>query len=186
MPQICFSSELMYVFALIIITICGLSYLWLKDIKKTLSGVLPRLVDPVAATATDTWTDTTSVVVPNVPYPPGDAVDDRYVPPHVVPTNSRFPFRIPSPLSLALHVNPKGPVQQYGVLIDPNDSKIILPLFARNIENGNKFEYYTTSHYNNSVKLPIKRTKELYTNDTVDVVGYNNKLRVQLYDSTWD
>ena len=59
--------------------------------------------------------------------------------------------------------------------------------------NRNKWQYYTMSDKNNSVKLPVSKNgrsatqeygvDELYNGDTVFAEGYNDAFRVTMYDN---
>jgi Family of unknown function (DUF5755) len=85
--------------------------------------------------------------------------------------------------------------RQVGILTPTNGSeKKILPLMGRPLfVNRDKWQYYTMSDQNNSIKLPIVRggrscTNEygcdkLYNSDTVYVEGYNEAFKVTTYDN---
>ena len=59
--------------------------------------------------------------------------------------------------------------------------------------NRNKWQYYTMSDKNNSVKLPVSKNgrsatqeygvDELYNGDVVYVEGYNDAFKVTIYDN---
>jgi hypothetical protein len=76
-----------------------------------------------------------------------------------------------------------GPFQQVGYLYDPENPKQTMPLMGRRI-HSNQFEYYTTNHYNNHVKIPIriKGDKELDDGGTLPLEGYKNDFVIKLYD----
>lgn len=70
----------------------------------------------------------------------------------------------------------------------------LLPLMGRPLfTNRDKWQYYTMSDQNNSVKLPVVRngrscTNEygcdsLYNSDTVYIEGYNETYKVTMYDT---
>ena len=85
--------------------------------------------------------------------------------------------------------------RQIGILTRIGGNKeTILPLMGRPlIVNRDKWNFYTLSEGNNSLKLPIsyKRRKcmdqtgcdNLYTGDTVHVDGYNDRFKVTTYES---
>ena len=84
--------------------------------------------------------------------------------------------------------------RQVGLMTRINGSETILALMGRPLHaNRNKWQYYTMSDQNNSVKLPISRagrscTNEygcdcLYNGDNVYVEGYNDAFRVTMYDN---
>jgi hypothetical protein len=79
-------------------------------------------------------------------------------------------------------------------LHDKSGKNKILPLMGRPLfTNRNKWQYYTMSDQNNSVKLPIIRNgrsctneygcDELYSADIVYVEGYNQAFRITIYDN---
>jgi len=143
---------------------------------------------------------------PNYPYnnfPPGDVLLDPYVPPlsderYLVPDfrQMRPPGTIPINISTnvgAVDTN----YRQMGLLTplhDKTNKKKILPLMGRPLfTNRNKWQYYSMSDQNNSVKLPIIRNgrsctneygcDELYSTDIVYVEGYNEAFKITIYDS---
>ena len=83
---------------------------------------------------------------------------------------------------------------QVGILTRKNGSETILPLMGRALHtNRNKWQYYTMSDKNNSVKLPVSKNgksatqeygvDELYNGDVVYVEGYNDAFNVTIYDN---
>jgi hypothetical protein len=84
--------------------------------------------------------------------------------------------------------------RQVGILTRVNGVETILPLMGRPLHiNRNKWQYYTMSDKNNSVKLPVSRngkscTNEygcdnLYNGDTIYAEGYNDAFKVTMYDN---
>ena len=84
--------------------------------------------------------------------------------------------------------------RQVGILTRLDGKETILPLMGRPLfANRNKWQYYTMSDKNNSVKLPVSRngkscTNEygcdsLYNGDTVYVEGYNDAFKITVYDN---
>jgi hypothetical protein len=83
--------------------------------------------------------------------------------------------------------------RQVGILNTKEKGKILAlmgrPLFV----NRDKWQYYTMSDQNNSVKLPISRNgrsctneygcDKLFSGDKVFVEGYNEGFRVTIYDN---
>jgi len=59
--------------------------------------------------------------------------------------------------------------------------------------NRNKWQYYTMSDKNNSVKLPVSKNgrsatqeygvDELFNSDSIYVEGYNDAFKVTIYDN---
>jgi hypothetical protein len=84
--------------------------------------------------------------------------------------------------------------RQLGILTATNSKGSILPLMGRPVlTNRDKWQYYTMSDQNNSVKLPVSRngrscTNEygcdrLFNGDTVYIEGLNEPYRVTMYDN---
>lgn len=130
---------------------------------------------------------------------PGDVLLNPYVPPlrderYLVPNITYVP---PGTVPINISTN-VGAVdtsyRQMGLLTPLNGSGKILPLMGRPLfTNRNKWQYYTMSDQNNSVKLPIVRNgrsctneygcDELYNGDTVYVEGYNQAFKITIYDN---
>jgi len=129
---------------------------------------------------------------------PGDVLMNPYVPPlsderYLVPNVTVVPpGRIPINISTnggAVDTN----YRQMGLLTPLNGSQKILPLMGRPLfTNRNKWQYYTMSDQNNSVKLPILKNgrncmneygcDELYNGDNVIVQGYNERFKITIYE----
>jgi len=84
--------------------------------------------------------------------------------------------------------------RQVGILTRKNGKETILALMGRPLfANRNKWQYYSMTDKNNSIKLPVSRNgrsgtqeygvDELYNGDTVYVEGYNDAFKVTLYDN---
>ena len=142
---------------------------------------------------------------PNYPYnniPVNDVLmnpyvpplrDERYFIPEVVPVRRGM-------VPINVSTNP-GAVdtnyRQMGILTPlQNNSKKekILPLMGRPLlVNRNKWQYYTMSDQNNSVKLPIIHKgrsctneygcDQLYNGDRVFVEGYNQAFKITIYEN---
>jgi hypothetical protein len=75
-----------------------------------------------------------------------------------------------------------------------NGPETILPLMGRPLfTNRDKWQFYTMSDKNNSIKLPVTNAGKsctgeygcdnLYNGDTVYVEGYNDAFKVTMYDN---
>lgn len=132
---------------------------------------------------------------PNYGYTnlPGDVLMNPYVPPlrderYGIPV-AGIPINIPT--------NP-GSVdtsyRQVGLLTPIQGPNKILPLMGRPLfVNRDKWQYYTMSDQNNSVKLPLIRNgrsctneygcDKLYSGDRVFVEGYNDGYKITMYEN---
>ena len=126
---------------------------------------------------------------------PRDILSNPYLPPlrdgiyH--PKNSSDPRGIP------INVSTRGfraEWKQKGILTRINGEETILPLMARPLySNRQKWQYYTISDKNNSVKLPISKNgrsctndygcDEIYNGDTVYVEGYGDTFKATIYEN---
>jgi len=132
---------------------------------------------------------------------PGDVLMNPYVPPLrderylvpeiVVPPPGRVPINIstnPGAVDTAY--------RQMGILTPLNGASAdkILPLMGRPLfTNRDKWQYYTMSDQNNSVKLPIKfkgrnasneyGVDKIYNGDIVFVEGYQKAFKVTEYEN---
>jgi len=83
---------------------------------------------------------------------------------------------------------------QMGLLTRQNGTETILPLMGKQVlSNRDKWQFYTMSDKNNSIRLPItfngkSCTSEygcdnLYNGDTVYVEGYNDAFQITMYEN---
>ena len=119
------------------------------------------------------------------PYEP-PLRDDRYF--RMPPFGGRgVPINIPTQ-------SIDTPYRQIGLLTRMNGSETILPLMGKPLfANRDKWNFYTMSDKNNSIKLPVTNkgrscTNEygcdnLYNGDSVYVEGYNDAFKVTVYDN---
>ena len=115
---------------------------------------------------------------------------DHYLPRHHMPMN--MPINVPTNIGFI----PQATYMQVGILSplhDKNDHKI-LPLMGRPLfANRDKWQYYSMSDQNNSIRLPIIKNRKSCTDeygcdmlsdrDHVYVEGYNQMFRVTLYQN---
>ena len=134
---------------------------------------------------------------PNYGYTnlPGDVLMNPYMPPlrderYLVSTGS-IPINVSTNIG-SVDTN----YRQVGILTPLNgtSSNKILPLMGRPLfVNRDKWQYYTMSDQNNSIKLPISRNgrsctneygcDKLYAGDTIYVEGYNQAFKITIYDN---
>ena len=140
-------------------------------------------------------------LIPSWPYTnlPSDPLLNPYAPPlrderYFIPSGTYVP-----PGTVPINVSTNiGAVdtsyRQLGILTATNSKGKILPLMGRPLfTNRDKWQYYTMSDQNNSVKLPVSRngrscTNEygcdrLFNGDTIYIEGLNEPYRVTMYDN---
>ena len=104
-----------------------------------------------------------------------------------------------SGIMMPVNVRTQGPpintnYRQVGLLTRINGKETILPLMGRPLlKNRDKWQFYTMSDKNNSVKLPISFKKKsctseygcdnIYNGDTVYVEGYKDAFQSTIYDN---
>jgi hypothetical protein len=126
-----------------------------------------------------------------VPIP--DVLENPYVPPL---RDDRYNDAV---IPIPINVRTQGPLinanyRQVGLLTRVNGKETILPLMGRPLQkNRDKWQFYTMSDKNNSVKLPISFRKKsctseygcdnIYNGDTVYVEGYKDAFRATMYDN---
>lgn len=104
-----------------------------------------------------------------------------------------------SGIMMPINVRTQGPpintnYRQVGLLTRINGKETILPLMGRPLlKNRDKWQFYTMSDKNNSVKLPISFKKKsctgeygcdnIYNGDSVYVEGYKDAFQATIYDN---
>lgn len=103
-------------------------------------------------------------------------------------------------LGIPVNIATQGEASSYkqiGILTRLNGTEMILPLMGRTlITSRDKWQFYTMSDTNNSVKLPVSNrgkscTSEygcdnIYNGDTVYVEGYNDAFKATVYENTFN
>ena len=135
-----------------------------------------------------------------------DVLEDPYAPP--LRNDSYFGginggiganMMMPMAAGMSINVRTQGPpintnYRQVGLLTRINGKETILPLMGRPLQkNRDKWQFYTMSDKNNSVKLPISFKKKsctgeygcdnIYNGDTVYVEGYKDAFQATIYDN---
>ena len=140
-------------------------------------------------------------LIPSWPYTnlPRDPLLNPYAPPlrderYFIPSGNYIP---PGTVPINVSTN-VGAVdtsyRQLGILTATNSKGKILPLMGRPVfTNRDKWQYYTMSDQNNSVKLPVSRNGKSCTNeygcdrlfngDTIYIEGLNEAYKVTMYDN---
>lgn len=134
--------------------------------------------------------------IPSWPYTnlPSDPLLNPFAPPlrderYFVPTRAVVPINVSTNIGAV-----DAQYRQLGILTATNSKGSILPLMGRPLfTNRDKWQYYTMSDQNNSIKLPVSRSgrsctneygcDKLYNGDTVYIEGLNEPYRVTVYDN---
>ena len=132
-----------------------------------------------------------------------DVLEDPYAPP--LRNDGYFGgigqnmMMMPMAAGVPINIRTQGPpvntnYRQVGLLTRINGKETILPLMGRPLQkNRDKWQFYTMSDKNNSVKLPISFKKKsctseygcdnIYNGDTVYVEGYKDAFQATIYDN---
>jgi len=123
------------------------------------------------------------------PYAP-PLRDERYFfPPRFMPPAGLVPINMSTNIgAVDTHY------RQLGILTATNSNGKVIPLMGRPLfTNRDKWQYYTNSDQQNSMRLPVSRNgksctneygcDKLFNGDTVYVEGVNEAYRVTLYDN---
>ena len=139
--------------------------------------------------------------IPSWPYTnlPSDPLLNPYAPPlrderYFVPGIHAVP---PGAVPINVSTNIGAVDTQYrqlGIMTATNSNGKVIPLMGRPLfTNRDKWQYYTMSDQNNSMKLPVSRSgksctneygcDKLYNGDTVYIEGINEPYRITMYDN---
>lgn len=127
---------------------------------------------------------------------PGNVLLNPFVAP--LKNNGYFPPDMGDPRGIPINIKTRGfdtNYRQVGILTRINGKESILPLLGRPLHtNRNKWQYYTMSDKNTSVKLPVSKSgrsctneygcDELYNGDSIYVEGYNDAFKVTIYENS--
>jgi hypothetical protein len=143
--------------------------------------------------STATIMPTTMSAAPFYVMPIPDVLENPYVPPL---RDDRYHDAV---IPIPINVRTQGPpvnvnYRQVGLLTRVNGKETMLPLMGRPLQkNRDKWQFYTMSDKNNSIKLPISFRKKsctseygcdnIYNGDTVYVEGYKDAFRATIYDN---
>ena len=139
--------------------------------------------------------------IPSWPYNnlPNDPLLNPYVPPlkderYFIPSKTSI---LPGTIPINISTNIGAVDTQYrqlGIMTATNTKGKIIPLMGRPLfTNRDKWQYYTISNQNNSIKLPVSRNgrsctneygcDKLYNGDTIYIEGINEPYKITMYDN---
>jgi hypothetical protein len=140
--------------------------------------------------------------IPSWPYTnlPSDPLLNPYAPPlrderYFVPGFNGITPPGVVPINISTNVGAVDTqYRQLGLLTSTNSNGKVIPLMGRPLfVNRDKWQYYTNSDQQNSMRLPVSKSgksctneygcDKLFTGDTVYIDGINETYRVTLYDN---
>ena len=147
--------------------------------------------------------NTNLVEPPNYPPKNYDILHNSYSEPvrdERIYNYNNFPSSFKVPINVPTQSHPDINYRQIGILtrvsrsFHNDDKETILPLMGKPLmTHRDKWNFYTMNDKNNTIKLPIvyknKRATieqgidNLNEGDIVDVLGYNDKFKVTVYDN---
>ena len=185
------------IFFIVILSVIGIYFFYSNYLKMAVTQSMPSMPSMPS-------TPTSALMPPlfmmSSRAANSDVLEDPYAPP--LRNDSYFGGIGPMPMAAAgipINIRTQGPpvntnYRQVGLLTRINGKETMLPLMGRPLQkNRDKWQFYTMSDKNNSVKLPISFKKKsctseygcdnIYNGDTVYVEGYKDAFQATIYDN---
>ena len=179
------------IFFIIILSAIGIYFFYSNYSKMAVTQITPSMATPMSVSPLFMMSSRAAN---------SDVLEDPYAPP--LRNDSYFGgqnMMMPMAAGMPINVRTQGPpintnYRQVGLLTRINGKETILPLMGRPLQkNRDKWQFYTMSDKNNSVKLPISFKKKsctgeygcdnIYNGDTVYVEGYKDAFQATIYDN---
>jgi hypothetical protein len=186
------------IFFIIILSAIGIYFFYSNYSKMAVTQITPSMATPQMSVS--------PLFMMSSRVANSDVLEDPYAPP--LRNDSYFGginggggtnTMMPMAAGIPINVRTQGPpintnYRQVGLLTRINGKETILPLMGRPLQkNRDKWQFYTMSDKNNSVKLPISFKKKsctseygcdnIYNGDTVYVEGYKDAFQATIYDN---
>ena len=186
------------IFFIIILSVIGIYFFYSNYSKVAETQITPSMATPQMSVS--------PLFMMSSRVANSDVLEDPYAPP--LRNDSYFGginggggtnTMMPMAAGIPINVRTQGPpintnYRQVGLLTRINGKETILPLMGRPLQkNRDKWQFYTMSDKNNSVKLPISFKKKsctseygcdnIYNGDTVYVEGYKDAFQATIYDN---
>jgi hypothetical protein len=185
------------IFFIVILSAIGIYFFYSNYLKVAETQITPSMATPQMSVS--------PLFMMSSRVANSDVLEDPYAPP--LRNDSYFGgigggtnmMSMPMAAGIPINVRTQGPpintnYRQVGLLTRINGKETILPLMGRPLQkNRDKWQFYTMSDKNNSVKLPISFKKKsctgeygcdnIYNGDTVYVEGYKDAFQATIYDN---
>ena len=186
------------IFFIVILSAIGIYFFYSNYSKVVVTQITPSMATPQMSVS--------PLFMMSSRVANSDVLEDPYAPP--LRNDSYFGginggvgqnMMMPMSAGMPINVRTQGPpintnYRQVGLLTRINGKETILPLMGRPLQkNRDKWQFYTMSDKNNSVKLPISFKKKsctgeygcdnIYNGDTVYVEGYKDAFQATIYDN---
>ena len=179
---------------IVILSAIGIYFFYANYLKMASAPSMPTITRPVSVSPLFMMSSSRAN---------SDILEDPYAPPlrndsyfgGIGSTNMMMPMAAGVPINIRTQGPPANTnYRQVGLLTRVNGKETILPLMGRPLQkNRDKWQFYTMSDKNNSVKLPISFKKKsctseygcdnIYNGDTVYVEGYKDAFQATIYDN---
>ena len=180
---------------IVILSAIGIYFFYANYLKMASAPSMPTITRPVSVSP--------PLFMMSSSRANSDILEDPYAPPlrndsyfgGIDSTNMMMPMAAGVPINIRTQGPPANTnYRQVGLLTRINGKETILPLMGRPLQkNRDKWQFYTMSDKNNSVKLPISFKKKsctseygcdnIYNGDTVYVEGYKDAFQATIYDN---
>ena len=179
---------------IVILSAIGIYFFYANYLKMASAPSMPTITRPVSVSPLFMMSSSRAN---------SDILEDPYAPPlrndsyfgGIGSTNMMMPMAAGVPINIRTQGPPANTnYRQVGLLTRVNGKETILPLMGPPLQkNRDKWQFYTMSDKNNSVKLPISFKKKsctseygcdnIYNGDTVYVEGYKDAFQATIYDN---
>jgi len=184
------------IFFIVILSVIGIYFFYSNYLKMAITPTMPSMP------STPTSASMPPLFMISSRAANSDILEDPYAPP--LRNDSYFGgisqnMMMPMAAGIPINIRTQGPpvntnYRQVGLLTRINGKETMLPLMGRPLQkNRDKWQFYTMSDKNNSVKLPISFKKKsctseygcdnIYNGDTVYVEGYKDAFQATIYDN---
>ena len=194
------------IFFIVILSVIGIYFFYSNYLKMAVTQSMPSMSSMPSMPSMPS-TPTSASIPPlfmmSSRAANSDVLEDPYAPPlrndsyfGGIGQNMMMPM---AAAGIPINIRTQGPpvntnYRQVGLLTRINGKETMLPLMGRPLQkNRDKWQFYTMSDKNNSVKLPISFKKKsctseygcdnIYNGDTVYVEGYKDAFQATIYDN---
>lgn len=190
------------IFFIVILSVIGIYFFYSNYLKMAVTQSMPSMPSIPSIPSMPSMPSIPPLFMMSSRAANSDVLEDPYAPP--LRNDSYFGgigpnMMMPMAAGIPINIRTQGPpvntnYRQVGLLTRINGKETMLPLMGRPLQkNRDKWQFYTMSDKNNSVKLPISFKKKsctseygcdnIYNGDTVYVEGYKDAFQATIYDN---
>lgn len=189
------------IFFIVILSVIGIYFFYSNYLKM---AVTPSMLSMPPLMPPPTSASIPPLIMMSSRAANSDILEDPYAPPlrndsYFGGIGQNMMTPMVAAAGIPINIRTQGPpvntnYRQVGLLTRINGKETMLPLMGRPLQkNRDKWQFYTMSDKNNSVKLPISFKKKsctseygcdnIYNGDTVYVEGYKDAFQATIYDN---